>query len=236
MKSDKDEVEMNKIPAINAFLENFVLIEAGEFIMGDAEIKYAIQHKVSLNSFYLQVTTVTQEFWELIMGNNPSHDKINRENPVTDISWYDCQEFIKKLNAYTGKKYRLPTEAEWEYAARGANLSKGYIYAGSDNIDEVAWYIGNSDFKIHPVCKKKPNELGLYDMSGNVYEWCLDWFDKYKIKIKNNPSGPAEGETKVLRGGCWYYNAMLSQIARRSYLSPDDKGFDIGLRLLLPVE
>ncbi len=236
MKSDKDEEELNKIPAINAFLENFVLIEAGEFMMGDAEIKYAIQHKVSLNSFYMQATTVTQEFWEQIMGNNPSHDKTNRDNPLTNISWYDCQEFIKKLNALAAKKYRLPTEAEWEYAARGGKLSKGFEYAGADDLDEVAWYIGNSEFKIHPVAKKKPNELGLYDMSGNVYEWCHDWHKNYSNKNQNNPKGPSNGDTKVLRGGCWYYNSMFCQIARRSYLSPDDKGFDIGLRLVLSVE
>jgi len=233
MNSDDKEIE---IEIVNAFLENFILVEGGEYTMGDAEIINAKPHAVILNSFYMQSSTVTQEFWELIMGNNPSHDKTFKNNPVTNVSWFDCQGFIKKLNDLSGKKYRLPTEAEWEYAARGANLSKGYIFAGSDNIDEVAWYIGNSDFKIHPVCKKKPNELGLHDMSGNVYEWCLDWFDKYKIKIKNNPSGPANGETKVLRGGCWYFNAMFCQIARRSFLLPDEICFDLGLRLVLPVE
>jgi formylglycine-generating enzyme required for sulfatase activity len=207
----------------------------------------------------MQASTVTQEFWELVMGNNPSSDKSWKDNPVTDVSWYDCQEFIKKLNSLTGKKYRLPTEAEWEYAARGGKFSKGYKYAGSDDVNEVAWHTGltvfkasesedeegewiieiepNSNDKIHPVKEKKPNELGLYDMSGNVCEWCNDWFGDYRLNeaYSKNPQGPDRGTYKVLRGGGRSFGFEAFLVAFRCYAHPNNDLIG-GFRLLSPVE
>ncbi len=201
--------------------------------MGDAELDNAPPHKVTVSSFYMQKTEVTQEFWELVMGNNPSKDKSWKDNPVTDVSWDDCQVFIKKLNSISGKKYRLPTEAEWEYAARGAKLSKGYKYAGSDDVNEVAWHSGNSNNKIHPVKEKKPNELGLYDMSGNVWEWCNDWYGDYRLNeaYAKNPQGPDSGTYRVMRGGSWYFSAEDCLVAYRDYGSDS-----VGFRLLSPAE
>ena len=139
------------------------------------------------------------------MGSNPSYWK-GPKLPVEYVSWYDCQEFIKKLNALTGQNFRLPTEAEWEYAARGGSKSQGYEYSGSNNLDDVAWYDSNSGDKTHDVATKKPNELGLFDMSGNVLEWCQDWYgrDYYSSSPSSNPTGPASGSYRVQRGGSWY--------------------------------
>jgi formylglycine-generating enzyme required for sulfatase activity len=186
----------------------------------------------------MQASTVTQGFWELVMGYNPSEDKCCKDNPVTDVSWSHCQKFIKKLNSLTGKKYRLPSEAEWEYAARGGKLSKGYKFAGSDDANEVAWHDGNSNGKIHPVKEKKPNELGLYDMSGNVWEWCNDWYADYRLNeaYAKNPQGPDSGTYRVIRGGSWYFSAVSCLVARRDYAFPDIRDNYSGLRLLLPVE
>lgn len=191
-------------------------------------------HQVELSSFYMQKTEVTQELWEEVMGSNPSEDKSWKDNPVTNVSWNDCQEFIKKLNEITGNKYRLPTEAEWEYAARGGKMSKGYQYSGSDNLEEVGWYDQNSNEKIHPVAEKKPNELGLYDMSGNVWEWCQDWYGDYRVKFKKNPQGPDNGTTKVLRGGSWYFDAVNCRVACRYDGFPDYRSNIRGFRLALP--
>ncbi len=205
-------------------------------MMGDANMGNAPLHKVTVSSFYMQASTVTQEFWELVMGNNPSSDKSWKDNPVTHVSWYDCQEFIKKLNSITGKNYRLPAEAEWEYAARGGKLSKGYKYAGSDNLDEVAWYYGNSNKKNHPVKEKKPNELGIYDMSGNVWEWCNDWYCEYRDQYIKNPQGSDIGKYRVLRGGSWDFSAVNCLVAYYDYGDPDYR-LDIGgFRLLSPAE
>lgn len=180
-------------------LLEFVKVEGGTFTMGTGDEA----HQVELSSFYMQKTEVTQELWQEVMGSNPSSDKAWKENPVTNLSWDDCQQFIKKLNAVTGKKYRLPTEAEWEYAARGGKLTRGYKYAGSNELDEIAWHAGNSNGKVHPVAEKKPNELGLYDMSGNIYEWCADWEGDYRLKAQKNPKGPENGDERVCRGCGW---------------------------------
>ena len=137
------------------------------------------------------------------MGSNPSRYTGDDNLPVEQVSWKDVQEFIQKLNALTGKTYRLPTEAEWEYAARGGNQSQGYKYAGSNTVGDVAWHYGNSDHKTHPVGQKQPNELGLYDMSGNVWEWCQDWYGDYSSSAQTNPTGPSSGSYRVLRGGSW---------------------------------
>jgi formylglycine-generating enzyme required for sulfatase activity len=167
------------------------------------------------------------------MGDNPS--EFNGDDlPVETVSWNDIQEFIKKLNEKTRRKYRLPTEAEWEYAARGGRKSRGYKYAGSDNMDEVAWYWTNSGRISHPIGKLKPNELGLFDMMGNVWEWCLDWYDSdyYKNSHINNPIGPSNGSYRVNRGGSWNFDAAFDTYpSTRSYQSPDYKDSNLGFRL-----
>jgi formylglycine-generating enzyme required for sulfatase activity len=154
------------------------------------------------------------------------------------VSWNDVREFIKKLNQKTNGNFRLPTEAEWEYAARGGNKSRGYKYAGSNNIDEVAWYWENSGNKTHPVGTKQANELGLYDMSGNVGEWCSDWYDGYYYSdsLQRNPQGPLSGSARVIRGGSWYNDARICQVAYRFNNSPDGSNGDLGFRLSRSVD
>ena len=222
-------------------LLKFVKVDGGTFTMGDNSITYfgqkeAEEHEVEIRTFYIQTTELTQELWEATMGSNPSEDKSSKDNPVTNVSWNVCQDFIQKLNEVTEKEYRLPTEAEWEFAAKGGNLSKGYKYAGSDNLGEVAWYAENSNKKIHPVAKKKTNELGLYDMSGNVWEWCQDWYCGYIVEPMINPKGPDTGETKIIRGGSWYFLPAHCLLARRYYGNPSEKGNRGGFRIALSVD
>jgi len=245
---------------LNKMLE-FVKVEGGTFTMGDNILgeRYAYEdnyreHEVELSDFYIQKTEVTQELWEYVMGDNPSNNKSSKDLPVTNVSWEDCQKFIDSLNIKTGKKYRLPTEAEWEYAARGGKKRKGYKYAGSDKLDEVGWYLlyeykddgsgedkrieGNSKETVHPVAQKKPNELGIYDMSGNVWEWCQDWYGPYNNnteKIKN-PQGPNSGGLRVMRGGSWINDAEDCLVANRFSWGPVNRCNFLGFRLLSPVE
>ena len=167
-----------------------------------------------------------------VMGSNPSNFKGNNL-PVENVSWYDCQTFIKRLNSYTGRNFRLPTEAEWEFAARGGNYSRHYKYSGSNDIDDVAWYIDNSNKRPHPVGTKQANELGLYDMSGNVGEWCSDWDGSYSSYSQTNPTGPNSGSFRVHRGGFWRYNARYCRTPERSSKTPDYCVNYIGLRLVL---
>ena len=217
-----------------------IKVEGGTFSMGaTSEQEYdALScekpvHSVTLSDYYIGETEVTQELWEAVMGSNPSYFEGDNQRPVENVSWNDCQKFIKKLNRLTGKEFRLPTEAEWEYAARGGKYSRGYKYSGSDNADEVAWYDSNSGSKTHPVKTKKDNELGLYDMSGNVWEWCNDWWGCYQSNSQTNPTGPSEGESRVLRGGGWCYFDMGVRVSRRDYLTPGYRHIIIGLRLAL---
>ena len=215
-------------------------VEAGTFTMGatdeqenpDEDEKPA--HLVTLTEdYYIGETEVTQELWEAVMGSNPSSSK-GKTLPVEQVAWVDCQQFINKLNELTGKTFRLPTEAEWEYAARGGNKSKGYQYSGSNNIDAVAWYEENSrGGKFHPVKTKKANELGIYDMSGNVYEWCQDRFDRYSSSSQTNPTGPAAGSERVFRGGGWGSQTKYCRLSFRNYQSPGTIRDDLGLRLVL---
>ncbi len=187
---------------------NMVLVEGGTFTMGCTEEQgncedYAKPaHKVSLSSFRMGKYAVTQEEWILVMGDNPSTFQ-GLSRPVENISWEVAQEFIRKLNKLSGKRYRLPTEAEWEYAARGGRLSKGYRFSGSNNLDSVGWFVENSIKQTHKVGLKLPNEIGLYDMSGNVWEWCNDWYEDtyYAGSPYENPQGPKRGTSHVLRGG-----------------------------------
>ncbi len=167
------------------------------------------------------------------MNTNPSYFVGNLQLPVEYVTWDECQAFITKLNEITGKNFRFPTEAEWEFAARGGNQSKGYKYAGSNTIDGVAWYYkgGNSDLNTHAVATKAPNELGLYDMSGNVCEWCQDWYEEYDGEAQTNPTGPAIGKYKVFRGGGWVTPANECRVAYR--FSNRNYGQFIGMRLAL---
>jgi formylglycine-generating enzyme required for sulfatase activity len=148
------------------------------------------------------------------------------------VSWDEIQEFIKKLNAATGKQYRLPTEAEWEYAARGGNKSNGYKYSGSNTLGDVAWYDNNSGSKTHQVGTKQPNELGIYDMSGNVWEWCNDWYGAYSSGSQRDPAGASSGASRVLRGGSWINNSRLCRVANRSGDSSGVRNYGLGFRLV----
>lgn len=216
-------------------LKDFVKVEGGRFKMGSADTvpnrqSDEVQHEVEVATFHMQATEVTQELYELVMGSNPSSKKEWKDMPVTDVNWEDAQEFITKLNEITGGNYRLPTEAEWEYAARGGNRSQGYCYSGSNNIEEVA----NTDEHTHVVKEKKPNELGLYDMSGNVWEWCSDWYADYRLDIKGsvNPTGADNGEFRVIRGGSWNFQPEDCRVAYRNYYYPQRRYYDNGFRLV----
>ncbi len=213
-------------------------VEGGTFMMGaneensEASDDERPAHKVTLSSYSIGETAVTQALWEAVMGNNPSHFK-GADRPVERVSWKDCQEFIRKLNEKTNRKFRLPTEAEWEFAARGGNKSKGFKYAGSNNIVSVAWYDGNSGNETHPVAQKQPNELGLFDMSGNVYEWCQDWYGEYSNNSQTNPTGPEGGNYRMRRGGSWYNRAGFCRTSFRNYSTPSYRDDFLGLRLAL---
>ncbi len=190
-------------------------------------------HSVTLSDYYIGETEVTQELWTAVMGSNPSWLSGNPQRPVEMVSWNDCQEFITRLNELTGMNFRLPTEAEWEYAARGGNGSQGYKYSGSNTIRDVAWYNGNSLSETHNVKTKSPNELGIYDMSGNVFEWCEDWYGNYSSGSQTNPTGPSSGSSRVYRGGSCYNHARNCRVSDRSGDNPDFWTVNLGLRLCL---
>ena len=212
-------------------------VSGGTFQMGsddsEADSDEKPVHSVTVSTFYMGETEVTQALWKAVMGNNPSSFK-GDNLPVEMVSWTDCQEFIRKLNSLTGRSFRLPTEAEWEFAARGGNQSNGYKYAGSNSIGSVAWYTDNSGGKTHAVKGKSPNELGLYDMSGNVWEWCSDWKDSYSSGSQTNPKGPSSGSYRVLRGGGWNYSARRCRVSNRFNIVPDYRFNGYGFRLCLP--
>ena len=188
-------------------------------------------HRVTLNSYYIGQYEVTQARWRAVMGSNPSNNLGCDQCPVEQVSWKDVQEFLQRLNAYTGQNYRLPTEAEWEFAARGGSRSLGYKYAGSNKIDDVAWYSSNSGGKTHPAGQKSPNELGLHNMSGNVYEWCQDWYGTYSTFARSNPTGPSTGSRRVIRGGSWFYGPQDCRVAYRGDDGPGGRDGSVGFRL-----
>ena len=230
----------NRLIQVGNVQFEMVHVEGGTFRMGateeqgeDAFDREKPVHRVTLSSYLIGKHEVTWALWQKVMRNSTNNR--GGDHPKMWVSWYDCQEFIEKLNARTGLKFRLPREAEWEYAARGGNRSKGYKYAGSDNLDEAGWYGGNSGNHTHPVGRKKPNELGLYDMSGNVWEWCQDWYGAYSSEAQTNPTGPQSGGYRVLRGGCFWYNARGCRVSSRNSDDPGS-GYDYyGLRLALSL-
>ena len=201
------KVEDGNAITVNGVTFNMVFVEGGTFTIGSPATQVGSstmerpQHEVTLSSFKIGQTEVTQELWVAVMGHNPSGFQGDPQRPVENVSWEDCQKFIDSLNVLTGKHFRLPTEAEWEFAARGGNQSQGYTFAGSNTAKDVAWYSTNSNGTTHPVAQKLPNELGLYDMSGNVSEWCSDWYAAYTDEPQTNPTGPATGSYKVYRSG-----------------------------------
>ena len=222
---------------VNGVSFKMVPVEGGTFMMGatggDAIGNERPVHQVTLSSYSIGQTVVTQALWQAVMGENPSCYTGDLQRPVEKVSWDDCQEFIAELNRLTGKNFRLPTEAEWEFAARGGNQSLGYKYAGSKNVDDVAWYGSNSGSTTHPVATKAPNELGIYDMSGNVYEWCQDWYGNYSGDPQVNPTGVETGTTRVLRGGSWINDARNCRVSYRNYFYPTNRFYNYGLRLAL---
>ena len=244
---------------VNGLEFKMIKVEGGTFSMGATSEQSSVAdvdeypvHSVTLSDYYIGETEVTQELWRAVMGSNPSRFTGDNQRPVENVSWDDCQEFIKKLNQLNGKEFRLPTEAEWEYAARGGKYSKDYAYqySGSNNAEEVAWYWRNSgdkylsgewdkdriienNCKTHPVKTKKANKLGLYDMSGNVWEWCNDWDRPYQSYSQTNPTGPSKGERRVLRGGSWNFSVRSVRVSKRGHCAPDYSSYYFGLRLAL---
>ncbi len=216
-----------------------ILIEGGTFQMGSADDDESAEriekpkHEVSVSDFQIGKYEVSQQLWENVMGTNPSQIKGNAL-PVTNVSWNDVQEFIKRLNKMTKKKYRLPTEAEWEYAARGGNQSQGFIFIGSNNSDSVAWHFDNSDKTPHEIGSKQPNELGIYDMGGNIQEWVNDWYDGYSNDSQTNPTGPKSSKIgKILRGGSYAILPEYGRPAWRCVSNPNFRSPLIGFRLAM---
>ena len=247
------EASPHKFFTINGVSFTMKYIQGGTFNMGatseqdnNADENEHPMHSVTVNDYYIGETEVTQKLWQAVMHTNPSHNKEWNNDPLTVIygcyppveciSYNDCQKFIHKLNKLTGQHFRLPTEAEWEFAARGGNKSQCYKYAGSNFINDVAWCDERFPNGItHPVKKKKANELGLYDMSGNVNEWCKDWYGIYSIHPQTNPKGPSSGEYRVYRGGGYHNNAEHCRVSAREYATPSNSYDHIGLRLALSL-
>ena len=222
-----------------------IFVEGGEFDMGakekEADKEDKPVHRIKLDSFFIGKLLVVQVLWENIMGDNPSSFK-GDNLPVENVSWDDTIDFLEKLNMLTDKQYRLPSEAEWEYAARGGIYCEDYIFSGSDKLKEVGWFIDSNVSETSPVGQKYGNELGLYDMSGNVWEWCNDWYSgKYykqclKKRIVNNPKGPLVGKERIFRGGSWYSEINYCKTSYRNKRRPSHKGNNIGFRLALSSE
>lgn len=234
VKNDSEELSLSRTISckVNDIVFNMIRVPAGSFIMGgydsDAEL-----HPVTIsNDFLIGETEVTQDLWNSIMTDNPSKT-IGEDIPVNNVSWRDCLKFLEKLNKLTGEYYRLPTEAEWEYAAKFG--SDKYVYCGNDLPDSVAWYIGNSDHSIHNVKLKLPNELGIYDMSGNVWEWCSDYYGDYNINDSLDPLGARYGNKRVRRGGSYLDNSRCCQITFRSRQGEDVRRPGHGFRLVKEI-
>lgn len=226
-----------------------VWVEGGEFTMGSdrpegVERKYDAYrpaHKVEVSGFWMCRYELTQGVWKAVMGENPSNFTGNDSLPVEQVSWVDAQRFVVLLSQQTGKVFRLPTEAEWEYAARGGVKGKGTPFAGGNrgNLERCAWFCVNSGNRTHPVGRLEPNELGLYDMGGNVAEWCVDWMGEYKKgegSVESNPRGPADGDSRILRGGHWGSISAGCAVFDRGWYVPTGKTEYYGLRVAMEPE
>lgn len=258
-QNNKAQATANETPLLTSIMESMVHVEGGDFEMGSnnesASLAEQPRHSVTVNSFYIDKYEVTQKLFETVMGSSNSYFS-GDDFPVNNLSWQQANYFIKQLNKQTGKHFRLPTEAEWEYAAQGGNKTKNYVYSGSNNIADVAWYADNAKNKAHPVGMKQPNELGLYDMTGNVGEFVIDAYEEnYYSRLTdnrepnqtpsvNNPStnNPANiiDSThplayKSVRGGSYSYAANESENYRRDSASQTAIMADMGLRLVLPI-
>lgn len=235
--NDEPQVE-SKTYTVNGVTFKMIAVAGGTFTMGatseqgsDAYDSEKPAHQVTLSDYWIGETEVTEGLWTAVMGSNPSLYKKGDIYPVEWVTWNDCQTFISKLNALTGETFRLPTEAEWEFAARGGTMSRGYKYSGSNTLSDVAWYYDNSGSAKHPVATKAANELGLYDMSGNLWEWCQDWRDSYSGAAQTDPTGPIEGVDRVERGGSWHHKARDCRVSSRYRDWPSSCHFSVGLRL-----
>ena len=214
---------------VNGVSFDMVEVEGGNYLMGDDNSERSNEmpaHKETIPTFHIGKTEVTQELWEAVMGTNPSQFKGEANLPVERVTWTDCNTFISKLNELTGKNFRLPSEPEWEYAARGGNKSQGFTYPGSDNVDEVVWYRENSGDKTHPVAQKQPNELGIYDMGGNVLEWTSD-------KYSDNYSSSRTDSDRCDRGGGYSNSPLGVLFTYRHHVQESYTGGNLGLRLAL---
>jgi formylglycine-generating enzyme required for sulfatase activity len=235
---------------VNGVTFRMIPVKPGTFIMGSPSTETGSgtnerpQHEVTLTKeYYIGETQVTQALWIAVMGTNPSSHKGNKDLPVEHVSFIDCQAFIAKLNELTGKKFRLPTEAEWEFAARGGTLSKGYMFPGTSSPQqggkpkEYIWYTSNSNGTTQPVAQKQPNELGIYDMGGNVFEWCQDWYKyPYPSEPVTDPTGPTSGSMHVYRGGAYNRPVNECRSAYRYMGVQTFKAGHVGLRLALDLE
>jgi len=227
----------NAIDTVFRGRPEMIFVAGGSFEMGSllgGSDKRPV-HRVTLNSFYIGKYEVTQSLWQQVMGND-GHENYFQDCPdcpVERVSWFGANEFIKRLNLLTTEKYRLPTEAEWEYAAKGGRLTQNHKYSGSDSTDGIAWRNGNSDNMTHQAGQKKCNELGIYDMTGNVWEWCSDWYSEtyYSISPTEDPKGIAVGSEKVLRGGSWFQEAFGLNVTDRNSMDPEWRTGFVGFRL-----
>jgi len=219
-----------------------IAIAGGSFTMGSSSGDSDEQptHKVTVSSFSIGKYEVTVAEYKAFcteagrsMPDEPSWGW-NDKHPMVKVNFNDANAYCNWLSETTGQNYRLPTEAEWEYAARGGQKSSGYTYSGGNDPEEVGWSSDNAGGQTQTVGRKSPNELGLYDMSGNVWEWCKDWNGEYTSEAQNNPRGPSSGTTRVLRGGSWYIAAAYCRVASRISYSPENRYFDIGFRVVLP--
>ena len=230
-----EEPTVKEITA-NGVTFKMVEVKGGRFNMGGTCEQFGCEddefpiHVVTLGDYYIGQTEVTQELWSAIMNENPSGFQ-GDDHPVERVTWQSCQDFVSRLTAITGIEFRLPTESEWEFAARGGLNTHYYQYSGSDNLDEVGWYGGNDGGTTHPVGLLKPNELGIYDMTGNVFEWCQDYYGDYDMMPAESPTGPESGETRVRRGGSWGGSTHGTRVSFRIYELENIRYNYIGLRL-----
>ena len=235
-----EQVTEEQQEAIREIVSAMVRVEGGTFQMGSdsglANDDEQPVHAVTLSNYRIGKFTITQKQWKAIMGGDPGWNSqfgLGDEYPATQISADDVRGFLNVLKGLSGLNFRLPTEAEWEYAARGGKSLHGTLYSGSDDADAVAWHQGNAGNRLHPVGSLQPNELGLYDMSGNVWEWCSDRYGAYSAEAQTNPQGPNSGQRRVVRGGSFSYEAAFSRVTQRNSIQPNTQSFAVGFRLAM---